>query len=65
MPLAGHRVAALGGMADRSLASFLTSLGAEVGGPVTGASFVIDDVGFDVRGDLPLTDDSPLLEVLS
>ena len=49
-PLAGHRVAALGGMADRPLAAFLSSLGAEVGGPVKGASFVIDDVGLDVPG---------------
>ena len=57
MPLAGHRVAALGGMADRPLASFLTSLGAEVGGPVNGASFVIDDVELDARGKLAIADD--------
>jgi crotonobetainyl-CoA:carnitine CoA-transferase CaiB-like acyl-CoA transferase len=44
-PLAGHRVAVLGKMADRPLARFLTSLGAEVGGPAAGASFVIDDIG--------------------
>lgn len=44
-PLAGHRVAALGGMADRPLARFLASLGAEIGGPADGASFVIDDLG--------------------
>ena len=44
-PLAGHRVAVLGGMADRPLARFLASLGAEIGGAVEGASFVIDDLG--------------------
>jgi crotonobetainyl-CoA:carnitine CoA-transferase CaiB-like acyl-CoA transferase len=48
--LAGHRVAVLGGMADRPLARFLASLGAEIGGPVEGASFVIDDIGPDVAG---------------
>lgn len=46
-PLSGHRVAVLGGMGDRALARFLTSLGAELGGPVEGASFVIDDLGLD------------------
>ncbi|HTM95671.1 MAG TPA: CoA transferase [Croceibacterium sp.] len=46
-PLAGHRVACLGGMAERPLARFLVSLGAELGGPVDGASFVIDDLGRD------------------
>lgn len=45
--LAGHRVAVLGGMADRALARFLASLGAELGGPVEGASFVIDDLGLE------------------
>lgn len=44
-PLSGHRVATLGGMAERPLARFLASLGAELGGPVDGASFVIDDIG--------------------
>ena len=44
-PLKGHRVAVLGNMADRPLARFLGSLGAEIGGPVAGASFVIDDLG--------------------
>lgn len=44
-PLAGHRVAQLGRMADRPLGRFLASLGAELGGPVAGASFVIDDLG--------------------
>jgi len=46
-PLAGHRVAALGNMAARPLARFLESLGAEIGGAVEGASFVIDDLGLD------------------
>ena len=50
MPLAGHRVATLGDMADRPLARFLASLGAEIGGPVAGASFVIDDLGLDALG---------------
>ncbi|GGD44558.1 hypothetical protein GRI62_10550 [Erythrobacter arachoides] len=45
MPLAGHRVAALGAMAQRPLARYLASLGAEIGGDVAGASFVIDDLG--------------------
>ena len=44
-PLAGHRVACLGDMAERPLARFLVSLGADLGGPVEGASFVIDDLG--------------------
>lgn len=56
-PLAGHRVAALGGMAHRPLARYLASLGAEIGGPVEGASFVIDDIGFDRLGDLELAED--------
>jgi crotonobetainyl-CoA:carnitine CoA-transferase CaiB-like acyl-CoA transferase len=50
MPLAGHRVAALGGMTQRSLARFLASLGAEIGGEVAGASFVIDDLGLEGLG---------------
>lgn len=45
--LAGHRVAVLGTMHDRALARFLQSLGAELGGPVEGASFVIDDIGLE------------------
>jgi crotonobetainyl-CoA:carnitine CoA-transferase CaiB-like acyl-CoA transferase len=53
-PLAGRRVAALGGMADRPLARFLGSLGAQVAGGVEGASFVIDDIGLDQLGDLRL-----------
>lgn len=47
IPLAGHRVAVLGGMAERPLARFLVSLGAELGGAVEGASFVIDDIGLE------------------
>lgn len=57
-PLAGHRVAALGGMANRPLARYLVSLGAEIGGPVAGASFVIDDIGLDRLGDLEIAEDS-------
>jgi len=44
-PLAGHRVAVLGDMAQRPLARYFASLGAGLGGPVAGASFVIDDLG--------------------
>jgi crotonobetainyl-CoA:carnitine CoA-transferase CaiB-like acyl-CoA transferase len=44
-------------MADRPLARFLSSLGAEIGGPVDNASFVIDDGGLDRAGDLALPDD--------
>lgn len=47
IPLKGHRVAILGGMADRPLARYLASLGAELGGSVEGASFVIDDIGLE------------------
>ncbi|WP_328278515.1 CaiB/BaiF CoA-transferase family protein [Sphingobium sp.] len=46
-PLEGHRVAVLGGMGKRPLARYLASLGAELGGPVEGASFVIDDIGLE------------------
>src|SRR6478752_7446980 len=52
--LSGHRVAALGRMADRPLARFLASLGAEIGGPVEGASFVIDDLGLEATRDLAI-----------
>ncbi len=52
--LSGHRVAALGGMADRPLARFLASLGAEVGGGVEGASFVIDDLGLEATRSLDI-----------
>ncbi|HZV56581.1 MAG TPA: CoA transferase [Sphingobium sp.] len=51
-PLAGHRVAVLGGMAERPLARYFASLGATIGGPVEGASFVIDDLGLDRIGDV-------------
>jgi crotonobetainyl-CoA:carnitine CoA-transferase CaiB-like acyl-CoA transferase len=44
-------------MADRPLARFFASLGAEIGGEVAGASFVIDDIGLEGLGDLPLADD--------
>ena len=57
-PLAGHRVAALGGMADRPLARFLASLGAQVGGDVRGASFVIDDIGIGGLGSLTLDENT-------
>lgn len=53
-PLAGHRVAALGSMANRPLARYLASLGAEIGGPVEGASFVIDDLGLEATASLPV-----------
>ncbi len=53
-PLVGHRVAVLGTMADRPLARFLASLGAELGGGIEGASFVIDDLGLDTLGELEL-----------
>ncbi|KLE34604.1 CaiB/BaiF CoA-transferase family protein [Aurantiacibacter luteus] len=52
MPLAGHSVAALGTMAERPLARYLASLGAEIGGEVAGASFVIDDLGLAATKDL-------------
>ena len=55
-PLAGHRVVPLGGMADRPLARFLASMGAELGGPVEGASFVIDDLGLEALSDVAIPD---------
>lgn len=55
-PLAGHRVAVLGDMADRPLARMLASLGAELGATVEGASFVIDDLGRDRLGDIAVPD---------
>nr|WP_295663116.1 CoA transferase [Polymorphobacter sp.] len=58
-PLAGHRVATLGEMANRPLARFLASLGAQIGGPVEGASFVIDDLGLAALRDLGLVDTIP------
>src|SRR5689334_13089559 len=57
-PLAGHRVAALGGMAEGPLARYLTSLGAAVEGPVEGASFVIDDLGLDRLGDISIPENA-------
>lgn len=57
-PLAGHRVAALGGMAERPLARYLVSLGAVVEGPVEGASFVIDDLGLDRLGGITVPADA-------
>lgn len=56
MPLAGHRVAVLGNMAQRPLARYLASLGAELGGDVTGASFVIDDLGLEATAGLGIPD---------
>jgi crotonobetainyl-CoA:carnitine CoA-transferase CaiB-like acyl-CoA transferase len=55
-PLAGHRVAMLGGLSARPLARFLASLGAEIGGAVEGASFVIDDLGLQNTTDQPIGD---------
>lgn len=57
-PLAGHRVAALGGMAERPLARYFASLGAAVEGPVEGASFVIDDLGLDRLGDISIPENA-------
>ena len=56
MPLAGHKVAVLGGMADRPLARYLASLGASLDGDVADASFVIDDLGLENTAHLPLPD---------
>jgi crotonobetainyl-CoA:carnitine CoA-transferase CaiB-like acyl-CoA transferase len=54
--LGGQRVAVLGGMAARPLARFLASLGADIGGPVEGASFVIDDLGLEATRALGVPD---------
>ncbi|MEO8308918.1 MAG: CoA transferase [Pseudomonadota bacterium] len=51
-PLRGLRVSCLGGMAQRPLARLFASLGAEVGGPIAGASFVIDDLGLEATSGL-------------
>lgn len=51
--LKGHRVAVLGGMEGRPLARYLASLGAELGGPVSGASFAIDDLGANMISEKP------------
>ena len=59
-PLAGHRVLALGHMAERPLARYLASLGAEVvqGVPdaatLAGVSFLLDDVGLAQLSDAGL-----------
>ncbi len=52
--LTGHRVAILGGMEGRALARYFASLGAEIGGPVEGASFVIDDLGLEGTADIAI-----------
>ncbi|QIK77806.1 CoA transferase [Sphingomonas piscis] len=55
-PLAGHRVAVLGDMAERPLARILASLGADLNGAVENASFIIDDLGRDRIGDVDVPD---------
>jgi len=59
MPLAGHRVLALGDMAERPLARYFASLGAQiVAGKIeecSGASFLIDDLGLERLEDLGWT----------
>jgi crotonobetainyl-CoA:carnitine CoA-transferase CaiB-like acyl-CoA transferase len=57
-PLFGHRVAVLGNMGERALARFLVSLGAELGGPVEGASFVIDDIGLEGLKDVSIPENA-------
>ncbi|MBV9883313.1 MAG: CoA transferase [Sphingomonadaceae bacterium] len=57
-PLAGHRVAALGGTAERALARYLASLGAEICDEVAGASFVLDDDLSDASTDPALSPDA-------
>ena len=54
-PLTGHRVAILGHMADRPLVRYLASLGAELGGPVEEASFVVDDLGREATASFAIT----------
>ncbi|GFM30622.1 CoA transferase [Novosphingobium sp. PY1] len=56
--LAGHRVAVLGSMHDRPLARYLASLGAELGGSVEDASFVIDDLGLEATAALRIPADA-------
>src|SRR4051812_14396068 len=56
-PLAGHRVAALGGTAQRSLARYLASLGAEIVDSVAGASFILDDDEVDAAAAGAIADD--------
>lgn len=52
-PLLGHRVVAFGGMAERPLARYLRSLGAEIesGEALKDASFLIDDLGLERLAD--------------
>jgi crotonobetainyl-CoA:carnitine CoA-transferase CaiB-like acyl-CoA transferase len=57
-PLSGHRVAVLGGMKDRPLVRYLASLGADVGGPVEGASFVVDDLGLEACAGLSIPENA-------
>ncbi|MEO6389365.1 MAG: CoA transferase [Croceibacterium sp.] len=52
--LKGHRVAVVGGMADRPLARLLASWGADLSGVLEGASFVIDDLGLGATRDLAI-----------
>ncbi|MFB0610716.1 CaiB/BaiF CoA-transferase family protein [Aurantiacibacter poecillastricola] len=54
--LEGHRVAVLGDMQERPLTRYLASLGAEIGGPVEGASFVIDDLGLEAAAGIGIPD---------
>ncbi len=54
--LEGHRVAVIGDMQERPLARYLASLGAEIGGPVESARFVIDDVGLAGTAGLAIPD---------
>src|SRR4051812_48633058 len=56
-PLAGHRVAALGGTAQRSLARYLASLGAEIVDAIAGASFILDDDAVDAAAEGPIAGD--------
>jgi crotonobetainyl-CoA:carnitine CoA-transferase CaiB-like acyl-CoA transferase len=56
-PLAGHRVAALGETAQRPLARYLASLGADITDSVAGASFILDDDLSDATANGPLPDD--------
>lgn len=51
-PLEGHKIAVLGGMAERPLARMLASLGADLNGVSETASFVIDDLGRGNVGDV-------------
>ncbi len=57
MPLAGQRVALLGDMAERPLARFLASFGAEIGGTWEKADFLIDNLGLERLADGEVTRD--------